>query len=224
MKIWKLNRRVLVVIGNLGAIYAMAQTAPLSITTPSCPAATQGSQYSVQLLATGGIAPYRWEITEGRLPTGLQLASDSGVISGVATEVGELEFTAAVRDSASPPNRVQRKFSIRVNAAMLVSWKQTPQIRDGGIWGAVEVTNNTATTFDLTVIILAVNDVGKAFALGYQHFPLAPQKVSPAIQFGSSLPFGSYVLNVDAIGEVASVNRIYRVHMEWPTRLTIQQP
>jgi hypothetical protein len=203
---------------------ASGQAAPLTLVTQACPTAIAGTQYGCQFEAKGGTTPYRWQITEGKLPPGLRLAGDFGVINGVPTEAGEFAFTAALSDSAAPANQVQRKFTIRVVAAMVMKWLQVPQVRDQGIWGKVEVTNQTANPFDLTVIILAVNETGKAFALGYQHFTLAPGKVSPPISFGASLPFGKYVVNADSIAEVAAINRIYRVHLESNGKLVIQQP
>ena len=176
----------------------------------------------MQLTASGGIAPIHWRLLEGKLPAGLQL-SDSGLLSGIPSEIGEFNLTIAVADSASPPTAVQKKFAIKSIAPEVVKWLEGPHVRDQGIWGKVEVDNQTEKPFDLTVIILAVDDFGKAFALGYQHFTLQPQGQSPPIPFGSSLPFGNYVVHVDAIAEVASINTIHRVHLQTTSKLTIQQ-
>jgi hypothetical protein len=215
---------LLVLATNLFVMHASGQTTAITLVTQACPNAIAGTQYNCQFEAKGGTTPYRWQLTEGKLPPGLRLAGDFGVITGVPTEVGEFEFTAAFADSAAPANQAQRKFTIRVVAAMVVKWLEAPQVRDQGIWGKVEVTNQTTNPFDLTVIILAVNETGKAFALGYQHFTLAPGKTSPPIPFGESLPFGQYVVNADSIAEVAAINRIYRVHLESNGKLVIQQP
>jgi hypothetical protein len=199
-------------------------TSPPAIVTQVCTNAIVGTPYNCQLEARGGITPYRWQITDGKLPAGLRLAGDFGVINGVTNEVGEFEFTVAAVDSASPANQVQRKLILRVVAAMVVKWIEPPHVQDQSISGKIEVTNQTAKPFDLTVIILAVNEIGKAFALGYQHFTLPPGKVSPPIPFGTSLPFGKYVVNVDSIAEVPEINLIYRVHLESNGRLEIKQP
>jgi len=60
------------------------------------------------------------------------------------------------------------------------------------------------------VIVVAVNEIGKAFALGYQHFDLLPKTKEQEIPFESQLPGGRYTVRVDAVGEVSAKNRIYR--------------
>jgi len=70
-----------------------------SITTPSLPQAQLNAAYSQTLTATGGRVPYAWSISQGALPTGLKLASATGVISGKVTEPGKYDFTVQVTDS-----------------------------------------------------------------------------------------------------------------------------
>ena len=60
---------------------AAAQEQPV-ITTKSLPIGTSGIPYSAALTATGGAAPYTWSIRTGNLPSGLQLNSTDGSISG----------------------------------------------------------------------------------------------------------------------------------------------
>lgn len=70
----------------------------LSIGTTALPAGVEGTGYSVQLVATGGAAPYTWRLVSGALPSGLSL-SPSGLLSGTpATGVSgmlEVEVSAA---------------------------------------------------------------------------------------------------------------------------------
>jgi len=72
---------------------------PLLITTGSLPVAQVNASYSQALAATGGRAPYTWSVLDGALPTGLLLAANSGVISGVVTASGPFSFTAQVVDA-----------------------------------------------------------------------------------------------------------------------------
>lgn len=53
----------------------------LAISTTSVPNGTVGTAYSETLAATGGTAPYGWQVT-GPLPSGLTLDSETGMISG----------------------------------------------------------------------------------------------------------------------------------------------
>lgn len=65
--------------------------AALAITPPaSVPDATVGQPYSLQLQATGGVAPYRWAATG--LPAGLTI-DDTGLIAGTPTDVKLAEQT-----------------------------------------------------------------------------------------------------------------------------------
>src|SRR5260370_804728 len=74
---------------------------PPSITTASLPNGTQNIAYNATLAASGGTTAYRWSITVGSLPTGLTLASSTGVISGTPTGIGTSTFTAQVTDANS---------------------------------------------------------------------------------------------------------------------------
>ena len=74
--------------------------ASLAVTTTSLPSAVLGVAYSVQLAATGGVAPYTWAISAGSLPTGLTLSS-AGLLSGTPTASGSFTFTVQVTDSST---------------------------------------------------------------------------------------------------------------------------
>src|SRR6202022_2269003 len=74
---------------------------PPTVTTTALPGGTQNTAYTATLAATGGTAPYTWSITSGTLPTGLTLASSTGVISGTPTVVITSNFTVQVTDASS---------------------------------------------------------------------------------------------------------------------------
>jgi hypothetical protein len=69
--------------------------------------------YSVQLLATGGITPYSWVLATGALPPGLTL-NTTGVISGRPTSTGTFAFTVRVTDAA-PTNTTSAQLRITVS-------------------------------------------------------------------------------------------------------------
>ena len=71
------------------------------VSTPSLPNGTQNIAYSATLTASGGTMPYSWSVTAGTLPTGLALASGTGVISGTPTGTGTSNFTVQVTDTNS---------------------------------------------------------------------------------------------------------------------------
>lgn len=74
-----------------------AQTAPLSITTPSLPAGTVNVAYTTTLLATGGSTPYTWSATG--LPAGLSITPTTGVVSGTPAIAGSFSLQIQVTDA-----------------------------------------------------------------------------------------------------------------------------
>jgi large repetitive protein len=81
-------------------------TAPLAISTTTLPNGVLGAVYpaGTQLLATGGVPPYTWTLTNSTtLPPGLTLATN-GDITGTPTSTGIFNtFTVQVADSETTP-------------------------------------------------------------------------------------------------------------------------
>jgi len=187
-------------------------TAPLAIQTVNLPRAAVRQRFAIQLEARGGVPPYRWELREGELPPGMFLEGD-GELAGTPTGTGEFRFTVAATDSSRPAQQVIQQLSLLVTSPLAVRWGQYPKISGQRLEGSIWVSNQTDREFDLTVVVLAVNEVGRATAIGYQHFRLEQQSDEIEIPFGDNLPPGSYQLNVDAVAEVAATNTIYRTRL-----------
>ena len=205
------------------ATFSFAQQAsvPLSIVTESLPPPLVHQPYRAELKAAGGVPPLQWKLSRGNLPEGLELDSSAGVISGIPSKPGELELTISAVDSVG--NTVSRDYKIKVVAPLLIQWSTFPRVQGDQILGSVKVSNGTKDPFDLTVVILAVNEYGKAFALGYQRFELQPETSDIEIPFGAeqNLPFGTYVVHADAVAEVPSKDSIFRGRQQTPTPLRI---
>ena len=214
-------------ISVLLATAAWAQVAPLSIPAQPVPPAVIGQPYTLQLVAIGGTPLYSWRLIEGSpaLPPGLKLDAQKGSISGAATTAGRFNFSIEVADSAGPPATARRSYVIDVPEALVIDWDHAPRISKEGITGSVLVSNQTGQTVDLTVIIVAVNETGKAFALAEQHFPLKSDADSPTIPFGAGyvLPFGKYTIHADAVGEMAATKQIFRTRLQTAEPFVIQQ-
>jgi len=71
--------------------------------------------------------------------------------------------------------------------------------------------------------MMAVNEIGRATAIGYQRLTLKKDTTSLEIPFGENLPQGSYELNVDAVAEVAATNSIYRARLVPKEKFQVQQ-
>ena len=108
-------------------------------------------------------------------------------------------------------------------AGLAVDWKEPPAVHGNSISGSAVVTNETGVDFDLTVVIVAVNEIGRATALGYQHFKLAAQSTSPVIPFGSSPGLGTYYVRVDAVAHQPTHHYVYRANKQTPDSIKVTQ-
>ncbi len=83
--------------------YAASATTPipaLTVTTTSLPNGNVGASYNSALAASGGQGSYRWSISQGALPDGLQL-NPSGQISGTPGTAGTFNFGVLVTDGST---------------------------------------------------------------------------------------------------------------------------
>lgn len=177
------------------------------------------ASYEFRFHARGGVPPLHWRIEKGTLPPGLKL-EDDGLLHGSPDHAGEFQFTVSVTDGQSRRS-VQKAFVLRVLSAMGLNWKNIARVNGSRIEGSVDVSNTTKDDIDLTFIVLAVPGNGRAVAIGYQHFVLRRGTLSQELPFGETLPRGGYVVHVDAVGEVAARNVIYRERLQTPSMLQV---
>jgi len=195
---------------------------PLSIQTHELPRAYVRQAYQVRLQAQGGAPPLKWEVSEGLLPPGMVLQND-GLLTGTSTQTGDFRFGVTVTDSGHPAHQITGQFSLSVVAPLAAQWGRYPKINGQRLEGSILVSNQTDRDFDLTMIVLAVNQFGRATAIGYQHFTLKKSTDAMEIPFGDNLPPGTYQLNVDCVAEVPTSNSIYRARLVPKERFQVQQ-
>lgn len=215
------------IAGSLVPLQAQVAPATLVIDQQTAPPAGLGTKFSWGLTASGGTSPYFWQIVSGQLPPGLALDRRSGRISGTPAKVGQYPVSVAVTDSSSPPRQAQSNFTLTVTSPtapspLTLDWKVPPRVQGSAVAGSVEVANHSEDAFDLTVIVLAVNETGRATALGYQHFEM-PAGTSQVIPFEASPGAGKYVVHADAVAEVPEKNAIYRARRQTRTALHLNQ-
>jgi len=186
---------------------------PLTILSGSLSPLTSGQEFRYTLAARGGIPPYRWDVPDGVLPEGITLSHD-GILSGRPSKAGAFMIAVRVIDSSHPAHAVEKRLNATVTGALLLDWLQAPQVRDNRIDGAVKVSNGSKDTFDLTVVVEAVAENGRATAIGYEHFKLKPGVEDVPIKFGNTLPHGGYVIHADAVAEVPARNNILRQRLQ----------
>jgi hypothetical protein len=199
-----------------------AQVPPLAVVVEPLPTIEAGVQFHVLLHASGGVPPYVWSIAGGELPAGVTLTAD-GLLEGRPTTPGDYELTLKLEDSGHPAHTLNKEFRLVVSASLLLEWLQSPKVHDNRIDGSVQVSNGTHDTFDLTVVIVAVADNGRATAIGYEHFPLKAGSTNVQISFGNTLPYGGYVVHADAIAEIPRRNVILRQRLQTPQALEVLQ-
>lgn len=215
--------RILALITVCLSVAVLAQNAPpLAITEDTLPALDAGIDVHIVLHAKGGIPPYRWTLVSGDLPDGIRLTPD-GILEGRSTKIGVFAFTVNVEDSARPAHSINKDLQTRVTASLVLDWLQPPTVQGGRIDGIAEVSNGSKDDFDLTFIVVGVNDIGRATALGYQRTTLKAGTINLQIPFGTTLPPGKYVVHADAVAEIPAKNTILRRELEAPGPLAIAQ-
>ena len=192
--------------------YGQTGSSVLSVPIENLPTPILWQQYSFRLPAAGGVGRYTWRLFNGPLPQGLKLADD-GEISGTPQETGQFEVELLVTDSDTPPKQLHKRFSLSLETPLTVEWGRKAIVNGQRIEGSVKVSNHTARDFDLTLIVLAVNDIGRATAIGYQHFPLQKNTRDLEISFGDTPSWGNYQVNVDVVGEEPISTRIFRARL-----------
>ena len=86
---------------------------PLEIQETGCPNGQLGVSYECQLNAEGGVLPYTWSMIAGEMPKGLQLNSQTALISGTPTEkVENAQFSIELKDKLGQSDQTQIRLSI----------------------------------------------------------------------------------------------------------------
>jgi hypothetical protein len=200
-----------------------AATGPeLVIHTANLPRGYLHQPYQAKLEAQGGLLPFHWEVSEGNLPQGIDLSPD-GTLTGSPQSNGEFHFTVTLTDGGKPAAQRKQELVLLVVSPLLLQWGNTPKVNGQRIEGSIIVSNQSDHDVDLTAVIVAVAQDGRATALGYQRFPIKKDAAEKEIPFGENLPKGSYQVNVDAVAEVPSANVIYRARLVPNEKLQVQQ-
>lgn len=86
--------------GNIITVTVTIGAASSMVITPSTLSMQVGVNFSRQLGAAGGTAPYTWVLNSGALPPGITLSS-SGLLSGTPTSRNDLAFSVKATDATS---------------------------------------------------------------------------------------------------------------------------
>jgi hypothetical protein len=86
----------------------------LTFITESLPDFQLDEPVSFQIEASGGTPPYKFKITDGVLPAGLELNKD-GVIFGVPTQEADTVIFVRLKDTG--PCQTTRAYAVRVTSS-----------------------------------------------------------------------------------------------------------
>lgn len=193
----------------------------LSIKTRTLPPALLWERFQFSLGAEGGMPPYGWRLGSGRLPDGLKLNS-AGEIAGTPQQQGKFEVGVDVTDKAD--RVIHQKLTLEVPNPLTIEWERKASVNGQRIDGSIKVSNRSGRDFDLTFVALAVNDIGRATAIGYQHFPLKKDTTGMSLPFGDTLSSGNYVVHVDVVGEEGISKMIFRTRLVTAKQTIAQGP
>jgi hypothetical protein len=111
----------------------LVKSADLTVSPASLPDAYVLQPYSQTLSATGGLAPYQFQVISGGLPAGLVLSS-AGLLSGAATNSGSFAFGVQITD-ATQKQSVQN-FSLAVRQAVALPFTALEDATQGEPYSA----------------------------------------------------------------------------------------
>ena len=214
--IWRLA-----LLGSSSAQQGAATGEPIVFQTDPLPKGFLRRPYHFKLEAQGGITPLNWEVTSDRR------RGSSWPLTALSAarppKLTAFDFVVTVTDSGKPIAQKKKEYTLDVVAPLVVEWSKKPKITGHRLEAAIRVSNQTRDDFDFTVIALAVDENGRATAVGYQRFTLKKDTDEFEIPFAENLPQGTYDLNVDAVGEVEATNTIFRARLAPSGKLQVVQ-
>ena len=98
--------------------YSITMDCPtITVNPATLPNGTIGASYDQTVSGSGGTAPYTFAVTNGSLPNGLTLDSNTGQISGTATALGTFNFDITATDNFGCSGT--RSYSVTINCPII---------------------------------------------------------------------------------------------------------
>ena len=116
--------------GSLASLEQGRNSSALQIITPSLQEGTSGQAFNQKLEVSGGTPPYNWNVTSGKLPSGLTLDGSTGTITGTPDTAGDYSFTVQVKEGRLWLATPRRNFpcgSVRTRRGLLPAACRKPK-------------------------------------------------------------------------------------------------
>ncbi|WP_162782219.1 putative Ig domain-containing protein [Arenimonas caeni] len=164
--------------------YTLVTAVPvLSVTPASLPSGIVGVAYNQTLGATGGNAPYSFDVTTGALPDGLTL-SPAGALTGTPTVQGNFDFTVTATDSTTgTAGTGSRAYTLEIVYAPPVAVDDTATVLAGEAVTIAVTANDTSVAPITSVAIITPPTEGTAVVSGLDILYTAPALAPPTVSF-----------------------------------------
>jgi hypothetical protein len=192
------------VIATPGSAASFDDSKPCPASGPLlvCPAGQVGQPFSLQLRAQYGCDTYRWEITNGGLPSGLRMSS-SGLVTGTPTSSGTTQPWVTVHDltaaEGGPPwcggdNKSERQFVFNVNPGLSI---QNQSVQGGTIG---QPYSQTLTALSITNTTQPGSPASASWSIQSGNLPAGVALSTAGVLSGTPTTEGSYTFVVRATG------------------------
>ena len=135
------------VLADNSAILYTPPSQALAITTALLNHAVVGTPYQQALSATGGTAPYTWQIASGTLPSGITLDGAAALLGGTAAAAATTPLTISVTDASVPAHTASASLPLVTVGKLGVTTTSLPNgfagtaysqsLAAGGGWGSL---------------------------------------------------------------------------------------
>ena len=180
----------------------------ITITPATLPNGTSGANYGpVNLMASGGTAPYTFAVTNGTLPSMLTLTT-GGQLSGVLMQTGSFTFTVTVTDAYGCKGEIV--YKLNVDCGTISIQPAGPALPDA----TINTSYNPAQTFNASG------------GCGQYTFSIAGGSLPPGLTLnpttgaltGTPTQVGTYSFTVKVVDKCGCmVTRDYRLNVLCPT-------
>ena len=85
--------------------------------TAKLPAATEGVSYTGTVTASGGTSPYKFAVTSGQMPQGMNLDQTTGSVTGTPSAAGNFNFGITVSDATGASAQVTMQIVVAQSSA-----------------------------------------------------------------------------------------------------------